>query len=239
MNVVDILIVIFLIFGVLLGFKRGFTKELVKALGFIVVVVLSYLLKNPLSVILYEHLPFFNIGILKGVEVLNILVYEIVAFLICVVVFSIALKLLLLATTVFEKILNTTVILGIPSKILGGIIGLLHHFVIAFVVLYILSLTCFDVNVINESQLKDKIINNTPLLSDVIDGSINVINEFVSLKNKYEDNTISEYDFNYQAIDLFLKYDLVKPESIEKLIEKGKIKSFENYEELLNKYKGE
>lgn len=239
MNLVDILIVIFLIFGVLLGLKRGFTKELVKALGFIVVVILSYLLKNPLSVLMYEHLPFFSIGILKGSEVLNILVYEIIAFVICVILLSIALKVLLLATTVFEKILNTTVILGIPSKILGAAIGLVHHFVIVFIVLYALTLTCFDTQVIKESYLREKIINNTPILSGVIDESINVVNEFITLKDKYDDKTISEYDFNYQAIDLFLKYNLVEPSSIEKLIEKEKIDSFENYEELLNKYKGE
>ena len=48
MNILDIGIIIFIIFGGILGLKRGFTKELVEALGFIVVIILAYFLKNPL-----------------------------------------------------------------------------------------------------------------------------------------------------------------------------------------------
>ena len=92
MNVLDIIIIIFILFGAVLGFKRGFTKELLKAVGFILVLVLAYFFKNPLSVFMYEHLPFFEFGILKNVEILNILIYEGIAFLICVVVLSIILS---------------------------------------------------------------------------------------------------------------------------------------------------
>ena len=59
------------------------------------------------------------------------------------------------------------------------------------------------------------------------------------LKQKYEDKTISESEFNYSALEIFLKYDLVKTSSVEKLIEKGKITPFDNYSVLLDKYKGE
>ena len=75
MNIIDIAIIILVLFGAVLGFKRGFTKEVVKALGFIAVIVVAYFLKNPLSIILYEKLPFFSIGIFKSMEILNILLY--------------------------------------------------------------------------------------------------------------------------------------------------------------------
>ena len=83
MNILDIGIIIFILFGAVLGLKRGFTKELVEAIGFIVVIVLAYFLKNPLSVLMYEFLPFFSFGLLKNVEIFNILIYEVIAFLIC------------------------------------------------------------------------------------------------------------------------------------------------------------
>lgn len=239
MNLIDIGIVIFIIFGAILGFKRGFTKELVEAVGFIAIVIIAYLFKNPLSVFFYEHLPFLKIGILKGAEVLNILIYEILAFLVLLVLLSIILKILLAATSLFEKILNATIILGIPSKICGAIIGILHHYVLVFVVLYILTLTCFDFEIVNSSKYRGQIVDNTPILSDLIDDSINVVNEFKTLKQKYEDKTISESEFNYSALELFLKYKLVDSSSVIKLIEKGKITSFDNYNELINKYKGE
>lgn len=55
MNVIDIGIVIILLFGALIGFKRGFTNELVRTLGFILVIILAFLLK-----IHYQHF-FMNI----------------------------------------------------------------------------------------------------------------------------------------------------------------------------------
>ena len=88
MSIVDILIIIFLVFGALLGFKRGVFRELVSALGFILSVIFAFLLKGPVSNFLYEHLPFFNFGgIFKGVSVLNIIVYEVIAFLIMLSIF--------------------------------------------------------------------------------------------------------------------------------------------------------
>ena len=239
MNIIDIGVIIFVLFGAVLGFKRGFTKELVKTIGFIVIVILAYLLKNPLSVFFYEHLPFLKIGILKGAEVLNILIYEILAFLVVFTILSIILKFVLMASSLFEKILNATIILGIPSKLLGAVIGILHHYIIAFVILYVLTLACFNNELVSTSKLRVIIVDNTPILSNLIDDSINVVEEFKKLKQKYDDKTISESRFNYDALELFLKYNLVKSSSVSKLIENGKITAFDNYNELLNKYKGD
>lgn len=237
MNILDIGIIIFILFGAFLGFKRGFTKELVEAIGFIVVIVLAYFLKNPLSTLMYEYLPFFDFGILKNIEIFNILIYEMLAFLICIVLLSIVLKVILLASSIFEKILNATIILGIPSKIAGAIIGAIYHFIVSFVILYILTIFCFDIDFINESKLKTKILNNTPILSNIADKGVNVINEFLVLKQQYTDRNISEAEFDYQAIELFLKYDVITPEGLEKLIEKGKIEEFDNYGDLIKTYK--
>lgn len=238
MNIIDIGIVIFILFGGLLGFKRGFTNELIKALGFILIIILAYILKNPLSVFFYEHLPFLKIGILKGVEVLNILIYEILAFLVVLILLGVLLKAVIMASSIFEKILNATIILGIPSKILGFIVGLLHHYIIAFVILYVLTLTCFNNEIMYGSKLREKIVNNTPILSSIIDNSTDVVEEFKTLKKKYDDKTISESKFNYDALELFLKYDLIKPDSVSKLIKNKKITNYESYNELLNRYKG-
>lgn len=236
MNILDVGIILFILFGAVLGLKRGFTKELIEAVGFIVVIVIAYFLKNPLSVLMYEYLPFFDFGILKNVEIFNILIYEVIAFLICIIILSAILKVLLLASSVFEKILNTTIILGIPSKIAGAIVGLIYHFIVTFVILYILSIFCFNVDFVNESTLKNKILNNTPGLSLIADRSVDIVNEFLTLKNQYTDKTISESEFNYKAIELFLKYEIITPDALEKLIKKGKIERFDNYQDLIKTY---
>ena len=239
MNILDIIIIIFILFGAVLGFKRGFTKEVVEALGFVVVVIIAYFLKNPLSVIMYEYLPFFKIGLLKNVEILNILVYEGIAFIICVILLSIVLKVLLTITSVFEKIINATIILSLPSKIAGAIVGILYHYVFIFIALYVISLTIYDVDFIDDSKYKDKILDKTPILSSFADKSVNVINEFIVLKDNYSDKTISESEFNYQAIELFLKYEIITPESLKKLIDEGKIDTFDNYGDLIRTYGGD
>lgn len=239
MNILDIIIIIFILFGAVLGFKRGFTKEVVEALGFVVVVIIAYFLKNPLSVIMYEYLPFFKIGLLKNVEILNILVYEGIAFIICVILLSIVLKVLLTITSVFEKIINATIILSLPSKIAGAIVGILYHYVFVFIALYVVSLTIYDVDFIDDSKYKDKILDKTPILSSFADKSVDVINEFIVLKDNYSDKTISESEFNYQAIELFLKYEIITPESLKKLIDEGKIDTFDNYGDLIRTYGGD
>ena len=79
---------------------------------------------------------------------------------------------------------------------------------------------------IEKSICREKILNNTPILSDLADNSVKVINEFIVLKNKYNDKTISESEFNNQAIQLFLKYDVITKESLDRLVELGKIEQY-------------
>ena len=83
MNIVDVIIILFLGLGAVTGFVRGFFKQTVMFVGTILVVVLAFLLKNPLSMILYENLPFFQMG---GLTALNILLYEALAFIICIAI---------------------------------------------------------------------------------------------------------------------------------------------------------
>ena len=63
-----------------------------------------------------------------------------------------------------------------------------------------------------------------------------VIEEFTSIKDKYNDNNSNAEEFNKEVLDLFLKYDVVKVESIDKLIEKDKLQ-INNVEEILMKYR--
>lgn len=237
MNLLDIFIIIFIIFGFILGFKRGFTQEIVKALGFFAVIIISYFLKNPVSIFFYEKLPFLKFGLLKNLDVLNILFYETLAFIVCIIVLSLVLKIISAFSSLIEKIFNATIILGIPSKIAGALVGGLYNFIIVFLVLYALTFTLLDTKIVSESKYREPILNNTPILSNLIDKSMNVIDEFIVLKNKYTDKEVSENEFNYQALELFLKYKVVKPDTLEKLIETGKIDSFEGCIDLINSYK--
>lgn len=236
MNIVDIIILIFLALGAVVGFKRGVFTELISAVSFIVSVVLAFLLKNPVSIFLYEHLPFFSFGgIFKGVTVINILLYEIIAFLIMLALFIGIFAIIKFVTKIFERILKLTIILSIPSKLLGIIVGIIHYYIIIFIVLYILSFPIFGIDILNESKLKKGILNNTPILSSIIKESVKIYDEFENLRDKYKENSSVE-DFNNEALDLMLKYNVISVESTDKLIELGKIKVDNN---IINKYREE
>lgn len=236
MNIVDAIIIFLIILGAIAGFKNGVIKQTISLIGFILIVVLAFSLKNELSVWMYEHLPFFDFwGILKGVTVINILLYEVIAFLILVFVFSLIYKLILFAANIFEKILEFTIILGIPSKILGLFVGAFEYFIFVFIVLYVTTLPFFDTKAVTESKYGLKILNNTPILSKYTEDVTKILNDFVYLKDKYQMEG-SANDFNKEALVTLLNYKVVTPKSIDKLVERNKIQ-IDDIDEILNNYR--
>ena len=224
MNIVDIIILIILAFGALLGFKRGFTKQLVSLIGIFAIIILSFLFKNVVSVFLYNNLPFINFGgIFKDVTVINILVYEIIAFFIIFMLLTLVFRILLKVTTIFEKILKWTIILGIPSKILGAVLGIVQNYIYVFIVLYLLVIPTADYNFLDESKVASTILNKTPILTNVCDKTLNVFNEIKSLAKEYE-NTNNVNEFNNKALNIMIDSDVITKENAQKLIDKGKIK---------------
>lgn len=239
MNITDILIIIFILLGAFVGAKQGFTKALVSFLGIIIVVVLAYFLKNPVSEFLMSFCPFFNFGgIIKGVTVLNIAVYEVIAFIIVFFILMAILNALIFATGIFETILKFTIILGVPSTILGAIIGAIKNYVIVFFVLYLLSMPNFvDVDFVKNSTYREPILKNTPLLSNIAGTSLEVLDEFKGLADKYTDSTDTN-SYNLETLDVFLKYKIVTVDTVKKLSDSGKIK-IDGIETVLSKYEEE
>ena len=237
MNITDFLIVIFVLIGAFVGAKQGFTKALVSFLGTVIVVILAYFLKNPVSEFLMSFCPFFNFGgIIKGVTVLNIAVYEVIAFVLMFVILMAVLNALLFATGIFEKILKFTIVLGMPSAIFGAIIGAIKNYVIVFFVLYILSMPNFvDVSFVKDSKFREPILANTPLLSHIAGSALEALDEFKGLADKYTSSEDTNA-YNLETLDVFLKYKIVTVKTTEKLIESGKI-SIEGIDSVLNKYR--
>lgn len=235
MGIVDIIIVILIVIGGIIGWHRGVIKEIAGTVGIVLVTVFSFLLKNPISVVFYENLPFFKFGgIFKGITVLNILLYELIAFLIVFFILMILWKLVLLASGLIQRILDMSFLLGLPSKILGLLVGVIEFYLICFILIYILSFPIFNIKQVKESSYAKVILSDTPVISSFVDNNMDFINEFVSLKDKYN-NTDSASQFNYETLDLFLRYDIIDINSAKKLREKNKLK-ISGIDDLLRKY---
>ena len=228
MNFVDIIIILFIIAGAIVGFKRGVIKQTVITVGTILVVVLSFLLKNPLSVFLYSRLPFLSFGILEDYTVFNILVYEFISFLILYCLLSIVLFLLIKASSLIEKFFKLTIILAIPSKILGLVLGAIEYYIITFIVLFILSGPIFfsedfhKIKPVSESKIGGYMLKHTPVLSHFTKKTLKSIDELVELYKTRNDYSVK--DFNCKAIKVMKKDKIISEESIEYLESHGKIK---------------
>ena len=130
---VDLLILIFLVLGGIVGFKNGAIKEGTQFIGTMLIVIVAFLLKDRLMVFLYESLPFFDFfGFIKGVSAVNILFYQLISFLIIFLGLTFVLKVLTMVTGLIELLLKMTIFLSIPSKILGLFVGMLEYYVYLF-----------------------------------------------------------------------------------------------------------
>ena len=93
--ILDLVIIAIILIGAFNGWKYGGISAAVKLIGTILVFILAYYLKNPISVLLYENLPFFKFGgMFKGITSLNILLYEAIAFIIAMSLLTIAIAII-------------------------------------------------------------------------------------------------------------------------------------------------
>ena len=118
--------------GVIVGAKRGFTYQLIKMISTILVVLLALLLKDFVANIFIDHFNFIDID-----PAISIIFYRGIAFIILCFIFKMIFRILLKTSKKLENLLNKTIILGIPSKILGGVLGFIEYYIYAVIILSI------------------------------------------------------------------------------------------------------
>ena len=221
-DIIDAIILLIILLGGVIGFKEGVIKKLTSIIGLIVVVILSFTLKNYLSVFFYENLPFFDFwGVFKGIQVLNVLFYELLAFLIISSVLTLVYKILLGVTGIIEKILKATIILSIPSKILGFFVGLIEYYIWVYIFLFVLTLPVFNIRQLYESKTAMFIIEKTPILSIYTNKTVDIYHDLYSIM--YNRIGKSDEQVNEEAMELMLKYDIITTESAHKLVDRNKV----------------
>lgn len=222
MNVVDVIIIALLILGGVAGFKAGVIKKLTDFIGMFVVIILAFYLKNYISVIMYENLPFFNFfGLINGIDALNILLYEVIAFLVIFIALLFVLKVVLMLTGLVEKILKAAVILSIPSKLLGIVVGVIEMYVYLFLILVIVSLPIFDSSFLKDSKTNNFILNNTPVLSGVSGEIIDIYGDVYNIIDNRKNKTNEQ--LNEEILKVLIDKKVVTKESAKKLVDKNKI----------------
>lgn len=221
MNILDTVIITILIVGVLGGMSRGLIKQAVLLIGLVVCLIFAFSLRTPIATFMYEYLPFFKFGgLFSGVSIINILLYELIAFLIIFSLLYLVLRILLKITGIIEKILDMTIILGFFSKIGGGIVGFIEAYILVFVFLFVCNQPFIRVTGLDSSKVGNFILDKTPVMSGAIEDTRKAINEVYTLTTKYKND---KNKLNQETIKLFIKYDIITEENVQKLREKGKL----------------
>ncbi len=220
MSLVDVLIILGIGLGAVIGFKRGFIKSIVIFLGTILVFYLAFKFKSLLGAFLYSNFPFFKMG---GLSSLNLLLYEGIAFIVLLILLFILLKVLVTISGIIEKILDWTVILAIPSKILGLVVGALHSYVIIYIVLVILSFPIFNIKMVNESKGKELMMNYTPILSKVTDDTMVVFDKIFDIRKEDIKTDIDKENMDKQILEVIKESGIIAKDNILELVKDGKL----------------
>ena len=110
MEIVNIVVIALLLFGVYLGYQRGLLKELTDFLILFLSSLLSGKLSDVLVGLLYKYIPFLNFnGKSEGLKSINIIFWKLVLYLLLLVVIIF----------IFNKIINKT---KLSSKILDSMV---------------------------------------------------------------------------------------------------------------------
>lgn len=237
MNILDIGIVLILIMSAIVGFKRGAIKEIVSLVGIIIVFIVAFAFKGVLGNVLCKWLPFFNFaGNLEGVTVLNILLYQLIAFLIIYSLLFSVYMIVMKISGIVQKIVHMTVILWLPSKLIGAVVAFITGYVMVFVVLLALLIPLKDTDIFRESRFANYVVYDTPILAGSADNISRSINEVYTLGEDLSKGDISKNEANLETMDILLKYKIVSPETARQLIVLDKLDGISGLDRVIQKY---
>ena len=219
-NIFDAVIILFLLSGAIVGFKKGAIQTIAYIVGTILVIYFAWIFKNPLAKLMYTYLPAFKLkGVFKGIFAFNILIYKGIAFVILLSIFAALLGIVLKITGVISKLIDHSIILTLPSKIIGTILGFLEAYIFVFVLLFIFSQFSFSHEYLKDSYFSKSILKNTPLTTE-FKNSYLAFDKISSIGK----NDKSMKTKNKDSIDVLKKFNIIDDNDVNNLIKHGKIK---------------
>ena len=227
MNIISAVIILIVLFYVFLGFKRGVIKTGVSLVGTIAILIVSYVLKDILANFLMEHLPFFNFGgVFDGITSINILMYDMISF----IVIFVLLNILLTLSGLIEKLLKMTVILAIPSKIFGALLGLIEGILVAFLLSFVLLHIAPTEKYVMDSKLAIVLLERSPFIGRMTTSTTLALEDINNIVNSLKEDD-NRSDANFKVLHQMIYWKVITVDEAQKLIDNKKI-VFDNEVEL-------
>lgn len=232
MNNISVAIVLIIISFGLLGLKRGALKEAVIVFGNILVIAIAYFFKDMLASYLMNALPAYKINSVLGpLSSLTIIFYKLIAFLALMIVFHFLLRIIINLSGLLGKIMDATVILLLPNRIIGFLLGIVEGYVLMFIVLNVLMIPLSSNTTFMDSGVRKYIVEETPILKDSFGGLNTSLEEVLQL-----DKNDTENSLNLKVIDILLKNKIITKDEVQELVTNGKIVNVDGLDTVINKY---
>lgn len=218
MNIIDLVLILLLILSAITGMKRGVVREIAMLIGIIVTYFLAFAFKGQVGILLCRILPFFGFD---GLVSLNIIVYQLIAFIVIAVILFGIYSIILSFTGIVQKLVDISFILTLPSKILGFIVGFVEGYIVLFMILLVLQIPFKDNDLFINSKLSNQIVNNTVLLSSSLGKLDDCMIDITDLTKNYDKRDSNQ--INLEIIRLELKYNIINQEDLKKIIKTKKL----------------
>ncbi len=224
MDIISVAVILVILLCGVLGFKKGVIKTGVQLIGTICVLIIAYALKDSVANLLMKYLPFFNFGgIFEGITAINILMYEMISFIVIFILLYCILNILLTLSGAVEKLLKFTIILAIPSKILGFILGLMEGVIFTYMILFVFLHLPQTENMVMDSKVALVVLERTPFIGSVALKTTLALEQINDIVKDLNDDT-SRDEINFNVIHTLVYYKIISQEDVEELMNSGKLR---------------
>ncbi len=224
MDIISVAVILVILLCGVLGFKKGVIKTGVQLIGTICVLIIAYALKDSVANLLMKYLPFFNFGgIFEGITAINILMYEMISFIVIFILLYCILNILLTLSGAVEKLLKFTIILAIPSKILGFILGLMEGVIFTYMILFVFLHLPQTENMVMDSKVALVVLERTPFIGSVALKTTLALEKINDIVTDLNDDT-SRDEINFNVIHTLVYYKIISQEDVEELMKSGKLR---------------
>lgn len=224
MDIISVAVILVILLCGVLGFKKGVIKTGVQLIGTICVLIIAYALKDSVANLLMKYLPFFNFGgIFEGITAINVLMYEMISFVVIFILLYCILNILLTLSGAVEKLLKFTIILAIPSKILGFILGLMEGIIFTYMILFVFLHLPQTENMVMDSKVALVVLERTPFIGSVALKTTLALEKINDIVTDLNDNT-SRDEINFNVIHTLVYYKIISQEDVEELMKSGKLR---------------
>lgn len=165
----DLLILIVLFAGLIVGVKRGLIVQLMHIVSFVVALIVAYIYYKPLAEKFVFWVPYpgvtdtGSLGVVIDSLDLDRTFYRVIAF---AVIFFVVKFTLQIVASIFDFIAYLPVLKSL-NRILGALFGLIENYLLLFIVLYVLALLPIAMiqNLMSKSLLSGLILEHTPIVT--------------------------------------------------------------------------